>query len=96
MYYFNYQFVNNAGVQIEISFTEFGRPEKVTLDVDDVLNWLRIFRARSPPSFVLRANIKSNDQPIKINGEESYKMTPNDHRDEVFVIDVSATGKIFT
>lgn len=92
MYYFNYQFVNRAGVQIEVSFTEFGRPEKVTLDVDDVLNWLRIFRARSPPSFVLKANIKSNDVPIKINGEDIYRMVSSTQRDEVFVIDISVKG----
>ena len=92
IYYFNYQFVNRAGVQIEVSFTEFGRPEKVTLDVDDVLNWLRIFRARSPPSFVLKANIKSNDVPIKINGEDSYRMVSSTQRDEVFVIDISVKG----
>lgn len=95
VHYFNYQFVNHAGVQIEVSFTEFGRPEKVTLDVDDVLNWLRIFRARSAPSFVLKANIKSNDVPIKINGEDSYRMVPSTQRDEVFVIDISVKG-IFT
>lgn len=94
IFYFNYQFVNRAGVQIEISFNEFGRPEKVTLDVDDVLNWLRIFRARSAPAFVLRANIKSNDAPIKINGQDSYRMEASDHRDEVFVIDVSQNGKL--
>lgn len=92
VYYFNYQFVNHAGVQIEVSFTEFGRPEKVTLDVDDVLNWLRIFRARSPPSFVLKANIKSNDVPIKINGEDLYRMVSSTQRDEVFVIDISVKG----
>jgi len=66
----------------------------VTLDIDDVLNWLRIFRARTAPSFVLRANIKSNDAPIKINGQESYRMEASDQRDEVFVIDVSQNGRL--
>lgn len=93
MFYFNYQFVNHAGVAIEVSFNEFGRPEKVTLDADDVLNWLRIFRARALPVFVLRASVKSNDAPLKINGENVYEMQPMNQRNEVLVIDISNNGK---
>lgn len=96
VYYFNYQLVNHAGVQVEIAFNEFGRPEKVTLDVDDVLNWLRIFRARSPPVFLLRASIKSNDAPLKINGQSVYEMPVMERRDEVVVVDVSVKGKVFS
>lgn len=93
VYYFNYQFVNYAGGQVDISFEEFGRPETVRLDADDVLNWLRVFRSREDPFFVLKATNKSNGVPLKINGEDEYHMMSHDNRLDVFVIDISATGE---
>ena len=94
-FYFNYQFVNHAEGQVDITFEEFGRPEKVTLDADDVLNWLRVFRSREKPNFILKASKKSNGAPLKINGQNTYTMLSNSVRNSVTIVDISLTGICF-
>lgn len=92
-YFFNYQFLNNVGSQVDISFNEFGRPEKVTLDTDDVLNWLRVFRSRQDPFFFLKATNKSTGTPLKINGADEYAMKCHTSRNSIDIINISASGK---
>ena len=92
-FYYNYQLLNHAGGKVDISFYEFGRLEKVTLDSDDVLNWFRVFRAREDPYFVLRATNKSNGAPLKMNGMDQFEMFSHSSRYTVSVIDISSDGK---
>ena len=89
---FNYQLVNKVGGPVEISFEEFGRLERVTVDTDDILNWLRIFRSRTVPVFNLQAKSKQTGVPVKINGQDTFMLQTTNNRNQLIVVDITEQG----
>ena len=93
VYRYNYQILNKVGSEIVISYSEFGRLEKIALNSDDILDWFRIFKSTFEPEFTLVATLHGSGIPLLLNGQKEYKLTTVENPDTLVVIPVTIESK---
>ena len=92
-YTFNYQIVNKVGVEIVISYSEFGWKEEINLSPEDILDWYRVFQAIKEPVFTIRASIKGGGMNFLIAGQIEYILKPMSEENLIIVLPVTAESK---
>ena len=95
-YTFNYQIVNKVGVNIVISYSEFGWKEDINLAPEEILDWYRVFRAIKEPVFTIRASIKGGGMNLLIAGQTEYSLKTMVEDNMLIVLPVTAESKFAT
>lgn len=90
---YNYQIVNKIGVDITISYSEFGLMEKINLPPEEILDWYRVFRATKEPIFTIRASIKGGGMNFLIGGQTEYNLKAMTEENLLVVLPVTAESK---
>ena len=92
-YTFNYQIVNKVGVEVVISYSEFGWKEEINLSPEEILDWYRVFQAIKEPAFTIRASIKGGGMNFLIAGQIEYSLKPMSEENSIIVLPVTAESK---
>ena len=92
-YVFNYQIVNKVGIEIIISYSEFGWKEDITLSSEEILDWYRVFRAIKEPVFTIRSSIKGGGMNFLIAGQTEYTLKAMNEENSLIVLPVTAESK---
>lgn len=86
--------MNKVGIEIIISYSEFGLHEKVSLAQDEILDWYRVFRATKEPVFAITASMNGGGMEFLIAGQNGYSLKSMAEDNLLVVLPVTAESKL--